>query len=98
MKDDPTNGLPPICTIEEVATFLRLGRSHTYELARTGILPAIRLGRSLRIPRAALLAWLETTAQGGQSENEAAGASWQARPAASVEGARSNGRPISSIR
>lgn len=71
MQDDHTAGLPPVMTVEEVAAFLRIGRSSAYELARTGHLPAIRLGRTWRVPRAALLAWLESQGQGWQ--NAAAG-------------------------
>ena len=33
---------------------LRLGRSATYECARTGQIPTVAFGRSLRVPTAAL--------------------------------------------
>jgi excisionase family DNA binding protein len=83
VQDDPNAALPPILTMEEVAAYLRIGRSSAYELARTGMLPAIRLGRTLRVSRAALLAWVEAQAQSGQKQ--AAGASWQGQPAGFAE-------------
>jgi len=42
--------LPPILTVEELAKFLRTGRTATYEwVKREGL--AIHCGRKLRIPR-----------------------------------------------
>ena len=57
MSDD----LPVFLRVEEAASILRISRSSAYELAhrwlatggRTG-LPVIRLGRSLRVPGAAI--------------------------------------------
>lgn len=50
--------LPLVLTVEETARVLRVSRGACYELVRTGRVPAVRLGRTLRIPRAALLALL----------------------------------------
>lgn len=53
--------------IEEAAEVLALGRSKTYALVQAGVLPSIRLGRSVRVPAKALEAWaaeqLQTDAQ-----------------------------------
>lgn len=49
---------PLVLTIEEAARALRIGRSAAYEAARRGELPAVRIGRSLRVPRRALEAML----------------------------------------
>ncbi len=62
--DTPTtasseDALPPVLTVEETARFLRIGRSAAYELVRTNSIPHVRLGKLIRIPRGALLAWLE---------------------------------------
>jgi excisionase family DNA binding protein len=53
--------LPPFLRVEEVAKILRISRSAAYELANAWLatdgeagLPAVRLGRSLRVPRAAV--------------------------------------------
>ena len=59
--------LPLVLSVEEAARILRIGRSAAYEQARifraTGGrqgLPVIAIGRSLRVPKAALLELLET--------------------------------------
>ncbi len=41
-------------TVEEAAKALGIGRASAYEAVRKGELPAIRLGRRLVVPRAAL--------------------------------------------
>ncbi len=61
-SDDVEPGeLPAFLRVEEVARILRISRSAAYELANAWLstdgeagLPAVRLGRSLRIPRAAV--------------------------------------------
>jgi excisionase family DNA binding protein len=45
-------------TIEECAAVLRLSRGSTYEAARTGQIPTIRIGRRLLVPRARLMQML----------------------------------------
>lgn len=45
---------PLVYTIEEAARLLRIGRAAGYQAARAGQLPTIRVGRTLRVPRAAL--------------------------------------------
>jgi excisionase family DNA binding protein len=43
---------------DEVARALRLGRSKVYEMMQTGELPVVRIGRSVRVARAALEDWV----------------------------------------
>lgn len=44
----------------EVADSLGIGRSKAYELIAAGVIPSIRLGKSsVRVPSAALRAWIE---------------------------------------
>ncbi len=43
----------------EVATLLGLGRSTIFALLAAGDLPVIRIGRSVRVPRAALELWID---------------------------------------
>jgi excisionase family DNA binding protein len=64
--------LPEVLTIEEAAKVLRIGRGAAYALARQYLatdrrhgLPVVRLGRSLRVPRAKLLALLEADVEAG---------------------------------
>jgi excisionase family DNA binding protein len=57
----PLEDLPEFLTVEEAAAVLRIGRTSAYLLAQqwrltggeTG-LPVVRIGRQLRVPRAAL--------------------------------------------
>jgi len=55
------DAVPQFLTVEEAAAVLRIGRTSAYELARRWLatsgregLPVIRLGRTLRVPQAAL--------------------------------------------
>jgi excisionase family DNA binding protein len=48
-----------VVSVTEAAELLGISRGLAYELARTGELPSLRLGRRLVVPRAALLSWLE---------------------------------------
>ncbi len=54
-----------LLTIPEAAALLRVGRDTAYRLATDGAIPAVKLGKSIRIPRAALLAHIETRAREG---------------------------------
>ena len=46
-------------TVPEVAKLLGISRNYCYELVRRGIIPSIRLGKRILIPRAALEKMLE---------------------------------------
>jgi hypothetical protein len=67
--------LPEIATVEEAAACLRIGRSLAYDEAarfratrgRTG-LPCVRIGKTIRIPRAELLAWLKRQIEDGGAD------------------------------
>jgi excisionase family DNA binding protein len=50
---------PIVYRVKEVEALLQLSRSTVYELIRSGELPSIRIGRSVRVPREALERWLE---------------------------------------
>jgi excisionase family DNA binding protein len=57
---------PELLTIEESARLLRIGRSRAYEMAASGTMPGlVRLGRSLRVSRRALLRWVDSHAGEG---------------------------------
>ncbi len=45
--------------IEEAARVLALGRSKTYQLVMEGAIPSIHIGRSRRVPAAALERWID---------------------------------------
>lgn len=48
--------------VGEAARLLDIGRSKAYELIQAGELPAIRVGKSLRVPVRALQRWIEAQA------------------------------------
>ena len=47
--------LPEVLTAQEAAAILRVGRNQLYQAVARGELGAVRLGRSIRIPKQALL-------------------------------------------
>ena len=49
--------------MREAAEALGVGRSTIYGLVRSGDLPSVRIGRSLRVPAAGLQAWVEGRAR-----------------------------------
>lgn len=55
MTTIPDPRLQPTLTIEEAASVLGIGRSAAYSAARRGEIPSLRLGRTIRVPTAALL-------------------------------------------
>ena len=50
--------LPEVLTAREAAAILRIGRNQLYQAVGRGELGAVRIGRSIRIPKQALLALL----------------------------------------
>lgn len=57
------NNLPDVLTPIEAANFLRLGRNSTYEALRMGVIPSIRIGRRLLVPKQGLLRLLQAAEQ-----------------------------------
>jgi excisionase family DNA binding protein len=53
--------LPEVLTAREAAAILRIGRNQLYQAVAHGDLGAIRIGRSIRIPKQALLNLLAST-------------------------------------
>jgi excisionase family DNA binding protein len=50
---------PDVMTTAEAARFLRIGRNQLYDEIGRGRVPHQRIGRTIRLSRAALLRWLE---------------------------------------
>jgi excisionase family DNA binding protein len=50
-----TGTLPEVLTVREAAAILRVGRNQLYQAVTRGELGAVRIGRSIRIPKHALL-------------------------------------------
>lgn len=57
----------------EAANAMGIGRSHVYELIRSGELPSVRLGKAIRIPVSALRAWIERNQSEGNPESSQSG-------------------------
>ena len=51
-----------LLTVPEAARLLRISRNLAYELVRQNVLPHIRLGRRILVPRRALQSWIERQA------------------------------------
>jgi excisionase family DNA binding protein len=60
MKDNQRNSReaampqPMVYTAKETAKVLRMGLNQTYEAIRCGLIPSIRIGKRVLVPRAAL--------------------------------------------
>jgi excisionase family DNA binding protein len=59
--------------IEEAARVLALGRSKTYQLVMEGAIPSIHIGRSRRIPAAALERWIDQRTQEAETGQSVVG-------------------------
>ena len=55
--------LPLLLTVGEMASVLRIGRNSAYQLVKDGNIPSIHVGRSIRIPRNALVQFMERAQQ-----------------------------------
>ncbi len=56
-----TTDEPRFLKVAEVATILRVSRPHVYQLIHDEVIPVVRLGDTLRIPRRWLDQQLEIT-------------------------------------
>ncbi|WP_338834584.1 hypothetical protein MHLNE_08940 [Moorella humiferrea] len=52
-----------VLRVHEIAKFLRVGKSMAYELTKRKDFPALRIGRTIRIPRDAFLQWVAQNLQ-----------------------------------
>jgi excisionase family DNA binding protein len=48
-----------VLTVDEGAAFLRIGRNALYDAIARGEIPHGRIGKSIRLSRAALVRWLD---------------------------------------
>jgi excisionase family DNA binding protein len=75
MTTPHTAAAPEVLTVEETAQVLRLSRQSAYEAVKAGDIPAIRVGRRLLVPRAALnrlLAGDQLGANSSENDNDPA--------------------------
>ena len=59
--DNNSNTLPMYLTVDELASTLRIGRNAAYNLVHEGKIHFLRIGRTIRIPRDALVELIEET-------------------------------------
>ncbi|MEJ5965932.1 helix-turn-helix domain-containing protein [Flavonifractor porci] len=52
--------LPLVLTIEDLISVLHIGRNKAYDLVKTKQIQSIKVGKQIRIPRAALERYLST--------------------------------------
>jgi excisionase family DNA binding protein len=56
---------PELLRVSDVCRYTSLGRTTVYSLIAAGVFPSLRVGRSVRVPRGALMAWIAArTAEG----------------------------------
>ena len=59
--------LPAVLTVDEARRVLRIGRRQLYRAIAKHDVPALKVGRSIRIPRSGLEAWLAASVEGRDS-------------------------------
>ena len=53
--------LPLTLRVEELIPILGIGRNSAYELVRSGAIRSVKIGRQLRIPKQAIIDYLNAT-------------------------------------
>lgn len=53
--------LPLVLKVEDLMPILNIGRNTAYELVRSGQIRSIRVGRQIRVPKEAVIAYLNRT-------------------------------------
>jgi hypothetical protein len=56
----PFDNYPDVLTVEQLQNALEIGRSTAYKLVRSGDIGYIRIGSSIRIPKTALINYLQS--------------------------------------
>ena len=47
-----------VVTVEQLAEMLKIGRNTAYELVRAGIIPSVRIGRCIRVPKQTIIEYI----------------------------------------
>jgi excisionase family DNA binding protein len=53
-----TNNIPLVLSVEMLTSVLDIGRNSAYNLVRSGQIRSVRIGRQIRIPREAVIDFL----------------------------------------
>lgn len=51
--------LPYVITVPQLARFLGIGRNNAYDLVNRGEIRTVKIGRTIRIPKSALIEFIE---------------------------------------
>lgn len=62
---------PTTMTVPEVGEAIGVSRNLAYQLARDGVIPSLRLGRRIVVPRVAFERWLATAGLGDREVPDA---------------------------
>jgi len=54
-----------IMTVHDVADYLRLSEAKVYKMAREGLIPAFRMGKTWRFKRQLIDEWIRRETEGG---------------------------------
>lgn len=65
-----------LLTVPEAARVLRISRNKVYELVRQRLIPAVRLGKNIRIPRQALDRWIAEQSAPSTGHPDPAAVGW----------------------
>ncbi|MCG2623509.1 helix-turn-helix domain-containing protein [Arthrobacter sp. I2-34] len=68
MADEGNFSQVRFLTVSEVAEVMRVSKMTVYRLVHSGQLPAVRFGRSFRVPEAAVEQYLRSAVVDGRSE------------------------------
>ena len=61
--DGNSSALPPYLSVRNLIDLLRISRTTAYALVSSGQIRSVHIGRAIRIPRAALQAYLDAQAR-----------------------------------
>jgi excisionase family DNA binding protein len=59
MHEKAPDATATFSSVDELASYIGLGRTNTYAALRNGKIPSIRIGKKFVIPRSAIKKWLE---------------------------------------
>ena len=57
--EDYVTSFGDLIRVKELAMIIRLSRARTYALVHKGVIPSVKIGGSIRVPRAAYEQWLK---------------------------------------
>jgi excisionase family DNA binding protein len=69
-RGDALESAGGVMTVSQLSRYLQVSTGHVYEMARTGQIPAIRLGRKWRFRREQIDRWLDDLTVSGECIRE----------------------------